>query len=100
MVHEMAKKLGTNVSKFELVSLRQQVESTKQEAERVHETNVALAAKLQKQTASTDSLDTLRAEVQIYQKTNDEMQVGKGSPPREGSPPLPFLKAGKGSPPR
>ena len=45
-VAEMSKRLGTNVSKFELESLRSQVSSLQDEARRLHHANVEMAASL------------------------------------------------------
>ena len=75
MVSEMAKKLGTNVSKFELVTLRGQVESMKLEAERVHETNVQLQAQLRQREATEESIASLTAELGIFQKANDALET-------------------------
>eukprot|EP00966_Prymnesium_polylepis_P012191 280105-Prymnesium_polylepis.1 len=53
MVSEMAKKLGTNVSKFELASLRDQVQSSEEEAKRASQANVTLQKQLQEVGART-----------------------------------------------
>ena len=82
MVAEMSKRLGTNVSKFELESLRSQVASLQDEASRLHESNQQLQAQLKVQTEAAAGSAALRSEVGAFQKTNDELETAKAAAER------------------
>ncbi|KAL1529234.1 hypothetical protein AB1Y20_000189 [Prymnesium parvum] len=75
MVSEMAKKLGTNISKFELASLRSQVESSEAEAARLHETNMELQKQLQRMNDGSVQVEQMKAELAVFQAANDTLEA-------------------------
>ena len=56
-------------------SLPAQVESSQQEAERVHQTNLHLQKQLQQATNSTEKVEQLKAELTIFQDSNDKLEA-------------------------
>ena len=75
MVAEMSKRLGTNVSRFELESLRSRVTSLQEEAERVHAHNQQLQKEAKRAVAADVSVERLRAEISAFQTANDALEV-------------------------
>jgi len=74
MVAEMNKRLGTNVSKFELEAIRSQVASLTEEAERVQKHNAQLQAEAKKQATDAQSVVQLHDEIAAFQKANDNLE--------------------------
>ena len=74
MVAEMSKRLGTNVSRFELESLRSRVASLQEEAERVHAHNQQLQREAKRSVTDADAVATLKAEISAFQVANDALE--------------------------
>lgn len=75
MVTQMSKRLGTNVSKYELDALKLQVASLTQEAERVQATNARLQSDLKVRGSSAESVESLKADVHTFQLANDQLEA-------------------------
>ena len=74
MVAEMNKRLGTNVSKFELEALKNQVASLTEEAQRVQKHNVELQKEAKRVATDAGSLAQLHEEITAFQKANDRLE--------------------------
>ena len=74
MVAEMSKRLGTNVSKFELEALRSQVSSLTQEAERVQAHNAQLQAEAKRVMTNESAVAGLQGEIAAFQQANDRLE--------------------------
>ena len=70
MVSEMSKRLGTNVSKFELEALRKQLKSLTEEAERVQAHNEALQSQARKVATEAHAVDRLNEEMKAFQQAS------------------------------
>ncbi|KOO20873.1 hypothetical protein Ctob_003939 [Chrysochromulina tobinii] len=74
MVAEMSKRLGTNVSKFELDALRKQLASVTEEAERVQRHNEELQREAKKHVTDMHAVERLKGEIGAFQEANDRLE--------------------------
>ena len=80
MVGEMSKRLGSNVSRFEVDQLRARCDSLSQEATRVQASNQELQARLQRAQQSEETAQGHRAEVGWRPPTPPPSAVASGGP--------------------